>query len=60
MEEKEVEICLDKHTFEVVNEDGDAMIDGKEYELFVGFGQPDRKTAELLGMESLRLDITLG
>ena len=60
LEEKEVEICLDKHTFEVVNEDGDAMIDGKEYELFVGFGQPDRKTAELLGMESLRLDITLG
>ena len=60
LEEKEVEICLDKHTFEVVNEDGDAMIDGKEYELFIGFGQPDRKTAELLGMESLRLDITLG
>ena len=60
LEEKEVEICLDKHTFEVVNEDGDTMIDGKEYELFVGFGQPDRKTAELLGMESLRLDITLG
>lgn len=60
LEEKEVEICLDKHTFEVVNEDGDTMIDGKEYELFVGFGQPDRKTAELLGMESLRLNITLG
>ena len=60
LEEKEVEICLDKHTFEVINEDGDAMIDGKEYELFIGFGQPDRKTAELLGMESLRLDITLG
>lgn len=60
LEEKEVEICLDNHTFEVINEDGDTMIDGKEYELFVGFGQPDRKTAELLGMESLRLDITLG
>lgn len=59
LEEKEVEICLDKHTFEVVNEDGDAMIDGKEYELFIGFGQPDRKTAELLGMESLKLEITL-
>lgn len=60
LEEKEVEICLDKHTFEVVNEDGDAIIDGKKYELFVGFGQPDRKTAELLGMESLKLDIRLG
>ena len=59
LEEKEVEICLDKHTFEVVNEDGDAMTYGKEYELFVGFGQPDRKTAELLGMESLKLEITL-
>ncbi len=59
LEEKGVEICLDKHTFEVVNEDGDAMIDGKEYELFIGFGQPDRKTAELLGMESLKLEITL-
>lgn len=60
LEEKEVKVCLDNHTFEVVNEDGDAIIDGKEYELFVGFGQPDRKTAELLGMESLKLDITLG
>lgn len=60
LEEKEVEICLDNHTFEVINEEGEAIIDGKEYELFVGFGQPDRKTAELLGMESLRLDITLG
>lgn len=60
LEEKEVEICLDKHTFEVINEEGEAIIDGKEYELFVGFGQPDRKTAELLGMESLRLDIMLG
>ena len=59
LEEKEVEICLDNHTFEVINEEGEAIIDGKEYELFVGFGQPDRKTAELLGMESLKLEITL-
>lgn len=46
---------LDKNSFTVVNEEGERLVDGSHYELYVGVSQPDARSIELTGMKPIRL-----
>ncbi|MDK2808392.1 MAG: beta-glucosidase [Clostridiales bacterium] len=58
-EEAAIEIRLDKHAFFVVNEEGEYILDGNRFEVFVGFSQPDERSVELMQMEPMRLEINI-
>lgn len=53
-----VTISLDQNAFKVVNDEGDYVIDGNKYRLYVGFGQPDALTTALYGNSSIEKVIT--
>lgn len=54
-EEKVFDMELDKNSFTVVNEEGERLVDGSHYELYVGVSQPDARSIELTGMKPIRL-----
>lgn len=58
-ERAELYIDLDPKMFEVVNNQGERIIDGKFYKCFVGMGQPDERTVELLGKDPICFTITI-
>lgn len=47
-EQKRVTLEIRAQAFATVNEQGESYADGEGANLFVGFGQPDARTAELL------------
>ena len=57
---KSVSVDIDAKAFTVVNDAGERIRDGKRFELFVGFGQPDARTAELTGQRSTRIEVARG
>lgn len=52
-----ISLHISKTAFSTVTEDGERVYDGKKAQLFIGFGQPDERTAELLGVNSLSFEI---
>lgn len=58
-EEKEVYLPLSNLAFEVVDEDGKRFVDGKHFCFYVGFSQPDERSAELLGTKPIEVKIML-
>lgn len=52
-ESKSVSIPIDRRAFTVVNDDGERITGGSRYQFSVGFGQPDGRTKELTGKESI-------
>ena len=48
-----ISLHISKTAFSTVTEDGERVYDGKKAQIFIGFGQPDERTAELLGVNSL-------
>ena len=57
-ESKDVTVVVSGDAFRSVNDEGEFVRDSAKYELFVGTGQPDRRTKELTGRESVRLEVT--
>lgn len=55
----DVEIKLPKRTFQVVNEDGMLVDAGKNYTVYVGFSQPDKRSVELMGMSPVAIELTI-
>lgn len=53
----EISIKLAAHAFEVVNDAGERVQDGHEFELFVGLSQPDRRSEELTAEKCIRADV---
>lgn len=53
-EEKQVEILLDDHAFALYDEQGRSVLEAGEYTVFVGMQQPDARSIELTGRESVR------
>lgn len=49
-------ISLRADCFTVVDENGKRFRDGKRYEIFAGFSQPDERSAELTGKEPVRIE----
>lgn len=58
-EEKCVEIPLRKSAFTVVDNEGKRFVDGKQFSLYVGTSQPDARSAELMGRETVKVSISL-
>lgn len=58
-ESKTVTMKLNKKSFEVVNDDGERIIDSKKFKLFVGISQPDKRSFELTPVAPLEADIEL-
>lgn len=56
-ESRTVELKLDRTAFTVVNEEGARIQDGRRFLVSVGLGQPDERTKELTGRESLQFEL---
>lgn len=52
-----ISLHISKTAFSTVTEDGERVNDGKKAQIFIGFGQPDERTAELLGVNSLSFEV---
>lgn len=52
-----ISLHISKTAFSTVTEDGERVYDGKKAQIFIGFGQPDERTVELLGVNSLSFEI---
>ena len=55
----EVSVKLGSHAFEIVDDQGERRQDGHDFALYVGLGQPDRRTEQLTGTKSVRIDVKL-
>ena len=51
----EVTLEVPLSAFETVGNDGERAVRGSTADLFVGFGQPDGRTAELYGSKSVEI-----
>ena len=58
-EKKLVTVLLDKDALTVVNEEGERLIEGKRFAVSAGFGQPDKRTAELTGKECISFSVNI-
>ena len=58
-EEKVVELHIDRRAFTSVDEDGTRDIFSKNFKLYAGFSQPDKRSAELTGHECVCKDVAL-
>ena len=58
-ESKTVSFKINKREFEVVNDNGERILDSKKFKLFVGVSQPDERSVELLGVAPLEKEISL-
>lgn len=52
-EKKTIEVILNRSAFEVVNEEGERILDGGHYIIYAGFGQPDERTYALTNQKVL-------
>lgn len=57
-ETKTVTFTLPEYAFTVVDDHGQAYIPAGAFDFFVGTGQPNRRTAILSGVESVKLTVT--
>ena len=58
-EVKTVKLRLNKKAFEVVDYDGERIIDSKRFKLFVGVSQPDSRSVELLKISPIEHELIL-
>lgn len=58
-EKKTVELLVPAKAFEVVNEAGERVMDGKEFRIYAACSQPDEKSIELTGVKPMILEMTL-
>lgn len=58
-EEKIVNMKINRKAFEVVNENGERILDSKKFKIFVGISQPDRRSIELVGIKPLEEEILI-
>ena len=58
-ESKTVNFELRRKEFEVVNDEGNRILDSNRFKLFIGISQPDERSAELVEIEPLEKEIFL-
>lgn len=56
-EKKTVSVSIPNKAFSVVDEDGQSQFSGSKADIYVGFGQPDERTAQLTGKECIQITI---
>ncbi|MCH5263818.1 MAG: glycoside hydrolase family 3 C-terminal domain-containing protein [Lachnospiraceae bacterium] len=57
-ESKDITVTVSGDAFRSVDDEGKYVRDSAKYELYVGTGQPDKRTKELTGRESVKLEVT--
>ncbi len=57
-ETKKLSLRVDGGAFYAVNEEGKHIFDSRRYELYVGTGQPDKRTEMLTGHKPVRVDVS--
>ena len=55
---REISVPVDRAAFSVVNDRGERVFDAAGATLYVGFGQPDARTAVLTGKHGVTLSLT--
>jgi Beta-glucosidase-related glycosidases len=58
-EEQEVQLAIPMKSFHVYNNEGTRIIDGSNYELYVGTSMPDERSVELTGEMPIKLTVNL-
>jgi beta-glucosidase len=58
-EQKEIWIPVSEQAFTVVDEDGNRRKDGTHFTLYAGCSQPDERSAELLGVRPVEVQLEL-
>jgi beta-glucosidase len=58
-ESQTIELVIPEKAFLVVNEEGEYVRDGSRYLLYVGFGQPDKRTKELTGKGCVEISVEI-
>lgn len=58
-EKQSLTLNIPKTAFAVVNDEGKSVMDGTDYCLYVGFGQPDSRTETLTGKKTHEMKIEL-
>ncbi|CAG9711318.1 glycoside hydrolase family 3 C-terminal domain-containing protein [Clostridium neonatale] len=58
-ESKTVTLNIRRKEFEVVNDEGERILDSKKFKLFVGVSQPDKRSIELTGITPLEKELNL-
>ena len=58
-ESKIVTMKVKRASFEEVNDDGERILDSKNFKLFVGVSQPDSRSVQLTGIEPLEVNIKI-
>ncbi len=56
-ESREIQLTVADNAFYAVNDNGEFVADSDKYTLYVGTGQPDRRTKELTGKECIKLEV---
>ena len=56
-ESQSVTVPVSGNAFRAVNDEGEFVRDADNYTLYVGTGQPDARTKELTGKESVKVDV---
>lgn len=57
-ERKSIEVPVDPDALTVINEEGEKVSGGSRFAVSVGFGQPDKRTAELTGRKPVCFIVT--
>ena len=58
-ESKIVKMTIDKKSFQVVNDEGERILDSKKFKLFVGISQPDSRSVQLTGITPLETEVEI-
>ena len=58
-ESKNIQIEIPKQSFKVYNDKGEAIIDGANYELYVGTSMPDERSVKLTGKTPIKITVKL-
>ena len=58
-ESKNIAMTIDEKAFEVVNENGERIVDSRKFKIYVGISQPDKRSMELTGSKPLESLIEL-
>lgn len=56
-ETQRITLHIPPEAFRVVDQDGNRILDGNSASLFVGFGQPDKRTFELTGKQAVKVQL---
>ena len=56
-EEKTIEFTLNKNDFSIVNENGERIMEKGDFKVFIGSGQPDIRTKELIDTNFIEYDV---